>query len=187
MSYEMKISYVKIKFSVSFTDRCASSGTLLIELYPFIPLSVTLIFQGHSSVQKFQLTFLWFYLIKFKLYGTVKYVKKIMDVPPLSFFLSKYFKGGNWWFPHWENFRLGLFSDTIKVRSFKLCMIITFLRVFIGHSCSVHSSADTLLLKIPFYKCKTKDDRAFTLVHLSWTHYACALEMLQLLTPSSLL
>ena len=47
---------------------------------------------------------------------------------------------------------------------------------------SLCSSADSRLLKIPVYKCKTKGDRAF-LVFLSGTHCDCTLEMLQLSTP----
>ena len=48
----------------------------LIEFYPFIPLSVTLmVFQGHSSVKQFELKILCSYLIKLKLCTIVDYVK----------------------------------------------------------------------------------------------------------------
>ena len=54
----------------------------------------------------------------------------------LSFFLSSFtlrshvFKGDDWHIPHLktktnENFNVGFFVDTIKVRSFKFCVIIT--------------------------------------------------------------
>ena len=49
---------------------------VLIELYPLIPLSVTLIvFQGHSSVKHFWLKMLCSYLIKLKLCLITDYVK----------------------------------------------------------------------------------------------------------------
>ena len=49
---------------------------LLIELYPFIPLSVTLIvFEGHSSVKRCGLKISCSYTIKKKLFRIVKWVK----------------------------------------------------------------------------------------------------------------
>ena len=49
---------------------------VLIELYPFIPLSGTLIiFQGHSSVTQFQLKILCSYPMKLKLFKIVVYAK----------------------------------------------------------------------------------------------------------------
>ena len=53
---------------------------------------------------------------------------------------------------------------------------------------SLHSNADTHLLKIPFYECKTKVIvLSLSLVILSGTRCHCTLEMLQLSTLSSLL
>ena len=53
---------------------------------------------------------------------------------------------------------------------------------------SLHSNADTHLLKIPFYECKTKVIvLSLSLVILSGTRCHCTLEMLQLSTPSGLL
>ena len=49
---------------------------VFIELYPFIPLSVTLIvFQGHNSVRQFLLKILCAYPFKLKLCTIVDYVK----------------------------------------------------------------------------------------------------------------
>ena len=54
---------------------------ILIELYPFIPLSVTLIvFQGHSTVKQFQRRILCSHLVQFNLCTTVDYIKEIMNI-----------------------------------------------------------------------------------------------------------
>ena len=54
---------------------------VLIELYPFIILSVTLIvFQGHGSVKQFYLIVLCSYPIKIELCTIVDYVRQIMNI-----------------------------------------------------------------------------------------------------------
>ena len=54
---------------------------VLIELYPSIPLSPTLIvFQGHGSAKQFKLRILCSY-IQLKLCTVVDYMKKIMNIP----------------------------------------------------------------------------------------------------------
>ena len=59
---------------------------VLTKLYPFIPLSVTLIiFPGHRSVKQFKLYILCSYLLKFKLCMLVDYIKGIMNI---SLFLT---------------------------------------------------------------------------------------------------
>ena len=53
---------------------------------------------------------------------------------------------------------------------------------------SLRSSADTRLLKIPLYKCKTKDDRAFSYFGPSvWNSLPLHIRNLQLSTSSGLL
>ena len=55
---------------------------VLIELYPLIPLSVTLIaFQGHSSVKKVKLKILYSYLMKLKLCMIIDDAKYVMNIP----------------------------------------------------------------------------------------------------------
>ena len=105
---------------------------LLIELYLFIPLSVTLtLFQGHSSVKQIELKFLCSYQIKLKLYTVVNYVTQIMNT--LLFLMFTHVQGRSLTFPHFwgKNLSVGFFSDVIKVRSFKLCVVITLLGVCI--------------------------------------------------------
>ena len=55
-------------------DKCQTlHDVLLTELYPLIPLSVTVIvFQGHSSVRQFYLKILCSYVIKLKLCRIVR-------------------------------------------------------------------------------------------------------------------
>ena len=61
---------------------------VLTELYPFMPLSVTLIvFQGHSSVNQFQLRILCSHLAELKLCAIFDYVKKIMHIPLFFIFI----------------------------------------------------------------------------------------------------
>ena len=101
---------------------------LLVELDPFIPLSVTLHFNlDHSSV-KLKMKMLCSYLIKLKLSTVVNYIfwssRSWIYIIPLFFIF-----GENW--PRLKkNFNIGFFLDIIKARSFKLCMIITLLRVY---------------------------------------------------------
>ena len=54
---------------------------VFIELYPFIPLSVSMtVFQGHSSVKQVELKILCSNLIKLKLCVIVDYAKDIMNI-----------------------------------------------------------------------------------------------------------
>ena len=77
---------------------------LLIELYLFISLSVTLtIFQGHSNVKEFPLEILCCYLVKLKLCMIVNFISYIMNIQ--YFWLSHVFRGDNWrnvWFDEKE-------------------------------------------------------------------------------------
>ena len=60
----------------------------LVELCPIMPLSVTLIvFQGHSSVNQFQLRILCSHLAELKLCAIFDYVKKIMHIPLFFIFV----------------------------------------------------------------------------------------------------
>ena len=97
--------------------------TLLIELYLFIPRSVTLtIFQGHSGVSK---------ICTWKCFVLIRY-KQIMKESP--FLTIAHIRGRYDIFPHLKKkktFNIGVFSDTIKAKSFKLCIIITLLGVYI--------------------------------------------------------
>ena len=59
------------------------------------------------------------HLVKFKLHRIVKYVKYIINISP--FMKSHIFKGDNWHiFTFEKSFNVGIFSDTIKARSFQL-------------------------------------------------------------------
>ena len=122
---------------------------LLSELYPFIPLSVTLIiFQGHNSVEQSQVKISCSYPIKLKLCTIVYYVKKILNV--FKTFIYLWTCSGEIVdiFPRLKiTFSFGFFSDTINASSFKLCMVITLdgvyivildfmtLTLFQGHRC----------------------------------------------------
>ena len=95
-----------------------------VELYPFIPLSVTsIVFQGLSSVKHF---FFWNFMFLSDLVETSyscwlhqvdhEYAT-IFDLPSCSREIIDIF-------PHLKKkFNVGFFLDTIKARSFKLCMI----------------------------------------------------------------
>ena len=106
---------------------------VLIDLYPFIPLSVTLIeFQGHSSVS-FSLKI----YVMIRLSGNFVWLLITLNRSWLhhNFLFSHMFKGDYRhisWFE--KNFDVANFLNTVKARSFKLCMIITLLGfyIFIG-------------------------------------------------------
>ena len=114
---------------------------VLIELYPFIPISVTLIvFQDHSSV-----SFNWkFYVLNWLSWNFVPLLitsSRSWIYHYFYLFISQFL------FIHLfctcsreitdifsclnKEFKIGFFSDTIESRSFKLCMIITVLAVSI--------------------------------------------------------
>ena len=129
---------------------------LHIQLYPFIPPLLTLtIFQGRSSVRQFQLKCLCSHPVKLKLCWIVKPVKQIRNIPLFLFYFHTH--------PREviqivlgckkkkeKNLNIGLFSNIIKVRPFKLCIVITLLGVYIvilglmtltlfqGHMCVRH-------------------------------------------------
>ena len=107
----------------------------LTELYPFVPLLVTVIvFHGHSGVKHFWLKISYFYQVKLKLLydywlHQVDYEhtttfdfrtcsRKIIDILPRFQKKKKSF------------ISFGFFSDTIEARAFKLCMTITLLGVY---------------------------------------------------------
>ena len=106
---------------------------VIIELYPFIPLSVTLVvLQGHSSVKQFYESFM--FLSKLKLCMIVDYIKEIINIPLFFIFLYLHmFKEMSDIFPPLtkKKINVAFFLDTIKARSFKLCMIIILLGVYI--------------------------------------------------------
>ena len=96
-----------------------------VELYTFIPISVTLIvFQGHSSVKQFQLIILCSYPIKLKLCGIVKYIRQAMNLPVFDF--HTYSRG-----------MIGIFCDlffsqTLFKQGFSnFCFIITLCVVYL--------------------------------------------------------
>ena len=105
---------------------------VLIELYPSIPLSLTLIvFQGHSSAKQFKLRILCSYPTQLKLCTIVDYIKKIMNIP-LFFYFCTYSIEVIDIFPCLKKiFNVSFFFDSIKARSFKLCIIITLLWLYI--------------------------------------------------------
>ena len=70
------------------------------------------------------------YLIMLKLCTIVDYVHWSKNIP--HFLFSHMFKRDNWHLKQKQkNFNVGVYSDTIKARSFKLCVIITLLGVYI--------------------------------------------------------
>ena len=120
---------------------------------------VTLIaFQGHCSVKQFQLNIWWSYSIKLKLCTSVEYVKWIMNTQ-LFLFLHM-LKEDNWHdiFSFEKKKIVGFLSDSITARSFKLCMVITVLGVYIvivnlmtltlfqGHTCVRNINCKMLVL-----------------------------------------
>ena len=67
---------------------------------------------------------------KFHLYNCWLY--QIYHQYAIIFLFLHMFKGDNWLISlFWENFNVGFFSDTVKASSFKLCMIVTLLRVYV--------------------------------------------------------
>ena len=112
---------------------------LCMELYLFITVSVTLTFQGHSNVS-FTIRLSW----NFR--SIVKYIEHVINIPP--FFTFTHIQGSKIvCFLIYKNSIVGSFTDTVQVRFFKPCIVMTLLGVsqlipglmililFQGHRC----------------------------------------------------
>ena len=104
---------------------------VLVEFYLFIPLLVTwIVFQSHSGVKQFNWTF--HLLIRFSWNFVRLLIKSGRSWIYHYFWFSHMLKGDNCQIFSFErNFSIAFFSDTVKTRSFRLCMMIILFGVYI--------------------------------------------------------